>query len=615
MGWNCLSRSPAARGRSRKPLPYRCRLEVLEDRTVLTFGTILTAGHVDLGSFDYVSGAWDVDVDNLATGSLTTSAPNDTLLYVHPDALMSRAAGSQWDFLGVGSGEDVWILPQNQNDDPDLLYLGANATDTGPTAVASYFESDPRINATGRYIKVTLESVTGPADSDFSVFTNNQGSLTVWMATEGGVSSSDAFFLTPGDHKHVQWAFTKAGSYTVQLKASAFLDDGMGGLTPTDSGTITFHFGVEDGVTDVVTQSATANGGTTLTVTYDIVNEDASPFDIGFYRSADTSYQSASDTLLDTVTISDPADLTVGTHVKNFTIGSGAGEVALPGAGAATADGDYHILTVADPTDALAEVDGNNPLNEDNTKVFSGVYHATAGDVFVHGTTGNDTVSVSSGATLDVTYNSTTYNYTAADVNGLQMRLHAGNDSASGGTVAKAMKLFGGSGTDTLTGGAADDTLSGGSGSDTISGGSGTNTLYESGNANFTLTNTSLAGGAVFGTDTLSNIQAAILIGGAGNNNLNASAFTAGNVTLDGGAGNDTLSGGSGNDSLIGGDGNDSVSGGLGNDSLYGLAGTDTLAGGDGDDLLDGGLGTDTLDGGDGTDTGLNGETLISIEL
>src|SRR5262249_49480375 len=104
----------------------------------------------------------------------------------------------------------------------------------------------------------------------------------------------------------------------------------------------------------------------------------------------------------------------------------------------------------------------------------------------------------------------------------------------------------------------------------------------------FTLTNSSLRG---LGTDVLISIDRANLSGtgaalaGSGDNRIDASHFTAGPVTLNGGDGNDTLVGGRGNDSLVGSNGNDSL---LGDD------GNDTLAGGNGKDTADGGAGFDT---------------------
>jgi Ca2+-binding RTX toxin-like protein len=133
-----------------------------------------------------------------------------------------------------------------------------------------------------------------------------------------------------------------------------------------------------------------------------------------------------------------------------------------------------------------------------------------------------------------------------------------------------------------LTGNSGSNTLTGGLGDDTIAGGNGTDTILESGDVNFTLTNTSLTGN---GTDNLSSIERATLIGGASNNTLNASGFT-GAVTLDGGLGNDNLFGGSSTDTLNGGADNDTLTGNAGNDTFNVNAGTDTITDLSGSDVL-----------------------------
>ncbi len=194
-----------------------------------------------------------------------------------------------------------------------------------------------------------------------------------------------------------------------------------------------------------------------------------------------------------------------------------------------------------------------------------------------------------------------------------------GNDTLNGGILSDT--LNGGAGSDSLVGGAANDqlngqdgdndTLVGGTGSDTLDGGLGVgDRVVDAGNFNFVLTNVLLTGN---GSDTLVGIEAASLTGGISNNTLDASAFTAGNVTLFGDAGNDTLIGGSGNDSLQGDIGNDVLKGRDGNDTLIGGNDTltvgsdnDTLNGGNGNDVLTGGIGNDALSGFAGSDA-LNG--------
>jgi Ca2+-binding RTX toxin-like protein len=125
----------------------------------------------------------------------------------------------------------------------------------------------------------------------------------------------------------------------------------------------------------------------------------------------------------------------------------------------------------------------------------------------------------------------------------------AGKDKLSGGAGHDI--LLGGAGSDILRGNPGDDILIGESGNDTISGGAGFDMLKETGNVDFTLTDALLIGN---GTDTLSSIEVAILVGGAGNNRIDASAFS-GNVTLEGGAGDDELRAAKGHSRLIGGAG------------------------------------------------------------
>jgi Ca2+-binding RTX toxin-like protein len=149
------------------------------------------------------------------------------------------------------------------------------------------------------------------------------------------------------------------------------------------------------------------------------------------------------------------------------------------------------------------------------------------------------------------------------------------------------------------------------------------------------------------GTDSLTNVDQATLIGGPGDNLLDASGFTGTYVTLQGREGDNLLIGraegidivlargdidfeltdsqlrGWGTDSLVNIDqatligdngsnvfdasaftvGTVEIRAGGGDDILLGGAGRDRLAGGFGDDLVDGGLGRDHLLGGPGADT------------
>jgi uncharacterized repeat protein (TIGR03803 family) len=335
---------------------------------------------------------------------------------------------------------------------------------------------------------------------------------------------------------------------------------------------------------DISGVSASADGQTTLTLSYQIGTAAAAPFRIGLYSSTDAMFD-ASDTLQSTIPITDPADLSMGTHTKTFTIGTGAGQVALPGAGLPDLSGDYYLLAVANDNQAIVESSTSN-----NTAVFSGAYHLAGGDVLVQGTDGNDTITVAPAGTLDaLTLNGTSVAYTASDVTGFDIRAHAGNDNVSGPQATQPMRIFGGAGNDTLTGGQGSDLLVGGAGNDIYVfkpatrtqtdtmvelPHEGTDTLDFSALAALDPVTVNLASAT---TTLASHTRRTVLVGAAGE----AANFE----NVRGGAGNDLITGNAAANYLFGGPGNDTLQGGPGNDTLEGGPGNDSLAGGTGNDV------------------------------
>eukprot|EP01032_Pedospumella_encystans_P024894 gene24894-28140_t len=171
--------------------------------------------------------------------------------------------------------------------------------------------------------------------------------------------------------------------------------------------------------------------------------------------------------------------------------------------------------------------------------------------------------------------------------------------------------LSGGAGDDTLVGTAQADVLSGGAGRNLIHGGGGQDRVAETAfgrglaqtvvltHAALTYTENGAAWlsndftGSMAGNPFTSSITAATLMGDTGNDVIDASAFSAGSVSLFGQEGADTLRGGSGNDIL---------SGDKGGDALYGNAGTDTVLEFGASRYL---LTTTTLDASDGSSAAL----------
>lgn len=259
------------------------------------------------------------------------------------------------------------------------------------------------------------------------------------------------------------------------------------------------------------------------------------------------------------------------------------------------------------------------------------------GDDFIDGSSGSDSLTGGNG-------NDTIVGRDGGDV----IDGGAGQDSLDGGDDADTVDggadndiVLGGDGTDSVSGGDGDDTVNGGDDNDTLSGGGGTDSII-GGDGNdqvsetavdaetIILTDTGLVVGGL--SDTVEGIEEFILTGGDLSSLIDASAYTRGNVTLNGeggddtligsngddfingGSGNDTATGGQGNDSMLGGGGSDSLDGGSANDTLAGNAGEDTINGGTGLDSIDGGAGNDIIDGGDDNDTVLAGAGFDSVD-
>ncbi len=162
------------------------------------------------------------------------------------------------------------------------------------------------------------------------------------------------------------------------------------------------------------------------------------------------------------------------------------------------------------------------------------------------------------------------------------------------------VSLNGGAGNDAIVGSNFDETISGGLGNDSLNGAGGTNTLSESGNVNFTLTNTSLVG---VGTDTLANLQVANLTGGTSANTFTVSGWTRAGTLVGGGGTGDTIVASKNvnfalsNSVLQTTDGMNLSLSGFTKATLTGGAGNNTFTVGSwtGTGKLTGGTGTDTL--------------------
>lgn len=114
-----------------------------------------------------------------------------------------QPAGSEWNFIGAGSGNSYFRLPETE--------IG------GVPSLAIVTEELIPSEWTGP-ITFTLESiVSGPPGGQVSLWVNDIGGPIVKFSTFAGISS---FELDPGEHLHVNWGFTQPGIYQVKIGVS-----------------------------------------------------------------------------------------------------------------------------------------------------------------------------------------------------------------------------------------------------------------------------------------------------------------------------------------------------------------------------------------------------------
>ena len=226
---------------------------------------------------------------------------------------------------------------------------------------------------------------------------------------------------------------------------------------------------------------------------------------------------------------------------------------------------------------------GNNEVNTIEAGAGDDLVHGFAGDDFLDGGEGTDTVLFSAApAGVVVDLNDQVEDVTAQGA-GFAATGGAGNNVLSGfenvvgsqsdDTITGDQNdnlLNGNGGDDTLIGGAGDDVLAGGGGTDIIDGGDGidTNSFAGIGLGVTATLNADGTGTATYGqvNETFVNIEN---LTGSDNDDILIATGAAAN-TIFGGAGDDFIAGGGGTDILDGGDGIDT-------NSFQGISGDVTL--------------------------------------
>lgn len=184
---------------------------------------VLSQGHVDAVDVHYEEGELELHVHDETVDPAVERDPADVVLRVLPAAKTTVPDDTAYRFLGR-PGASVWILPEAQN--PELLWPGLSAEEIE----AGVFAGDA--------VTLTLGRVRGPGA--LSVFTTDEFGAPTVLANSGD-GTPDRLSVAVGGHQHVNWGFTRPGTYKAVFQASGTLADGT--RVVSDPAVYTFQVG------------------------------------------------------------------------------------------------------------------------------------------------------------------------------------------------------------------------------------------------------------------------------------------------------------------------------------------------------------------------------------
>ncbi|MFI2651110.1 choice-of-anchor M domain-containing protein [Micromonospora fulviviridis] len=176
----------------------------LPAQAATTSAVVFNTGHLDLVDVAYEAGALEVGVHD-EDNDIEYGA-DEVKLVVKPQAKVTVPADPAFAFLGTPGVSKVWVLPQIQN--TNLIWPGIAAEEIE----AGVFAGDA--------LTLSVQSVTGPGQ--LAIYTENAVGQPTILA-DSGDGLPDAITVTAGAHTHANWAFDKAGTYCVTVRATGTL--------------------------------------------------------------------------------------------------------------------------------------------------------------------------------------------------------------------------------------------------------------------------------------------------------------------------------------------------------------------------------------------------------
>ncbi|MEU6497271.1 TIGR03773 family transporter-associated surface protein [Streptomyces sp. NPDC046984] len=195
---------------------------------------VIGEGHVDIGPrFDH--GRWTVQIRDDSARPAVWRNTADVVLQVKDAARIEVPESKEFAFLGE-PGDQVWLLPQVQQD--GVLWPGWNS-------------QEPKVAAgVEREVTWKLNRVRGPGD--FVLFLNGSfGTPTVLF--DGKEKFPQETGIEVNSHVHGNWAFSKPGTYLLDVSMSARTKDGK---NHDSERTLQFSVGPQDPASAFVTKTS-----------------------------------------------------------------------------------------------------------------------------------------------------------------------------------------------------------------------------------------------------------------------------------------------------------------------------------------------------------------------
>jgi len=132
----------------------------------------------------------------------------DVTTVVPESSALGRPGGSEWDPIGTGAGEDVFILPAGQQSGVPFLGWSSELISSSdfPDGIVFEFEG---LSGPGEFSAWTFD-ISGNPDFVMSSFSSDDDD-------NEGITFNNA---GPGNHAHFNLGFTELGSYQVDFRVT-----------------------------------------------------------------------------------------------------------------------------------------------------------------------------------------------------------------------------------------------------------------------------------------------------------------------------------------------------------------------------------------------------------